>query len=476
MTYEYIQNLKNYNQTLKLLNSDHIAMVLSFLYAAFIQKKNITLKHSTIINMLDDYLYALNQSYEDSFVRSAKEYLEEFSSDKNGYLRKYHGSDDEPLYELTTYSAKALEFIQSLEKREFVGSRSKFNVVFELLEELNFETSFNDEQRIQTLQKQKADIDKQIEAIKNKQDIRFDSSRIKEHFMLLEETARKLKYDFSEIEYNFRDLNQLAMEQIASREDAKAEVLGSIFDIEDSIREQDQGKSFYAFWQLLTDTQKSEQLSTMIENLYLNEVVQEFDTQEGLKNLKYELLQSGKKVSQVSSKLIEQLRRYIDDRAWMENRRILELCKSIEKTALNIKENAPKKRAFFSINGVKANIKAPFENSLYKIKEQKALLCELEEREIEVNLDTFYQQFFIDEAILQQNIKKVLLYKEQCTLEDINKQIGITKGVAEIVGYLSIAKNSSDARVDENIRVRLNIRDFDGETKIVSMPLILFVK
>ncbi len=476
MNYEYIKNLKKYNQTLKLLNSDNIAMSLSFFYLAFIEKKNITLNHSEILNLLDDYLFNLNSSYENAYTKSAKEYLDDFCLDKNAYLRKYHGNEDEPLYELTTYTQKALEFIQSLEKKEFVGSRSKFNVIFELLEELEFETQYNDEQRIKALKKQKNDIDKQIKAIKNKQSLRFDSSRIKEHFMLLEETARKLKYDFTQIEYNFRDLNNLAMEQIASRKDSKAEVLGSIFDIEDGIRNQDQGKSFFAFWQLLTNAQKSEQLSLMLENLYKNEIIKEFDKNSTLKSLKYELLQSGQKVSQVSSKLMEQLRRFIDDRLWLENKRVLDLCKSIEKKALQIKSDPPNQREFNHIKGQKASIKSVFENTLYEIKEKSEFKDELEEKTLEINLDTFYHQFFIDEEKLKQNIQKILLYKTQCDMEDLNKEFGIKKGVAELISYLSIAKNSNKARIDENKKIHLEILDFDGESKKVTMPQIVFIK
>lgn len=120
MTFEYLQNLKNHNKTIKLLSSDNLAMMASFFYHVFIEKKNITLSHSHILSLLDDYLFSLKLSYEGMFPRSAKEYLDGFCNDANGYLRKYHGTDDEPLYELTTHTTKALEFLQSLEQREFV--------------------------------------------------------------------------------------------------------------------------------------------------------------------------------------------------------------------------------------------------------------------------------------------------------------------------------------------------------------------
>ncbi|MBN2825261.1 MAG: DUF3375 family protein, partial [Campylobacterales bacterium] len=112
MTFEYLKNLKSHNQTLKLLNSDNFAMNVSFFVIAF--EKDITLKQSDITTLLDDYLYNLNQSNPNIFPKSAKEYLEDFCSDKSGYLRKYHGSEDEPIYELTPHTQQALEFVQGL--------------------------------------------------------------------------------------------------------------------------------------------------------------------------------------------------------------------------------------------------------------------------------------------------------------------------------------------------------------------------
>ena len=114
--------------------------------------------------------------------------------------------------------------------------------------------------------------------------------------MLLVEQSRKLKYDFSQIEYNFKELNQKAMEQIANSYDSKDSVLGSIFDVEDTIRQSDQGKSFFAFWQLLTDSSKNEDLTKMLENIYKIDVIKQTDEDESLKNLKYDLLLNADKI------------------------------------------------------------------------------------------------------------------------------------------------------------------------------------
>ncbi|MDQ7062181.1 MAG: DUF3375 family protein [Sulfurimonas sp.] len=366
---------------------------LVFFILSLYKKRNFTLVHSEIVQLLDDYLFEINSIYERAYPKTAKEYLDDFVNDKNGYLRKYHGDSDEPLYELTPPTSKALEFIESLKKNEFIASQSKFNIVFELLQELEFETNMDTKQRIEKLLEQKREIDQQIEDIKNKKDLRFDSARIKEHYMLLDEIVRKLKYDFSQMEYNFRDLNKLAMEQITLRDTLKSGVLESVFEVENEIRQSDQGKSFFAFWQLLTDGDKNKKLEEMLENLYKIKTIKAFDSDEKLKNMKYDLLKSADKIYRVSAKLIEQLRRFIDDRIWIENKRVLDLCKNIEKTALDLKQNEPKQRNFFHIKGSNVKIDSIGSKKLFTPKKRELFKNEELEEVIDVNMDSFYNLF-----------------------------------------------------------------------------------
>ena len=476
MTYEKLKNLKQTDRTLKLLSSDNFAFTLSFFYLVFVQKGKITLQHSEILSHLDDYLFNLNKMYENAYPREAKEYLDGFVSEQNGYLRKYHENSDEALYELTPYTQKALEFVESLEKKEFVGSRSKFNIIFELLEELTFETSLSDSERIAELESQKAKLDREIEAIQEKKDIRFNSSRVKEHFMQIEEMVRKLKYDFSEIEYNFRALNTTAMEKIALGSEAKGDVLNAIFEIEDSIKESDQGKSFFAFWQLLSDVNRSDRLSELIDNLYKIESLEAFDSEKKLKGLQFSLLKNGEKVFGVSSKLIEQLRRFLDDRVWLENRRILELTQEIEKSALSLKENPPTMKNFMEIAGHKVTINSIFSKSLYTPKKVQEFSKELKEEALELDMESFYDIFFVDEALLAQNIQKELLHTPQVKLSEVIEKHPITKGVAELVGYISLAKNSQNVMIDERVKEFVTLKDAQGMSKKIALPKIIFVR
>jgi len=330
--------------------------------------------------------------------------------------------------------------------------------------------------RVEELEAQKRKIEQEIEAIENHRDIRFDSSRIKEHYMQIEEMVRKLKYDFSEIEYNFRRLNSEAMEKIALASAGKGEVLDSIFAIEDDIRESDQGKSFFAFWQLLSDVQSSERLAQLLEDIYRVDEIQELDSAKKLKDLKFSLLKNGEKVYGVSSKLIEQLRRFLDDRVWAENRRILELSKKIEKEALEIKEDAPKAKNFISLAGYKVTIDSIFSKSLFSPKEEQLFTKELRDEEITLDMESFYDIFYVDETLLAQNIQKLLLEKDQVRLSEVIAQNPIKKGVAELVGYISLAKRSESVLIDEKVMESVVLEDSYGKCKKIALPKIIFVR
>ena len=473
MTYEYLKNLKNSNLTIKLINSDNFAFALSFFDFVFNQKRFLSINATAIEELLEDYLFDLNKTYDNVFPKSAKEYLNDWTS--SGFLKKYYDSGAEIVYEITPYTKSALEFIEGLDRSEFVGSRTKFNIIFELLEELEFETNLSDEERIKALQIQKQEIDQRIEKIKKKEYLKFDISRIKEHYLQIVEQSRKLIYDFSQIEYNFRELNKDVASKILGANSTKDRLLGTIFDIEEKIRNSDQGKSFFAFWQILTNAKKSEQLSKMIDGLYTNKAILEFDKDKSLKNLKFDLLNNAQKISKITNRLVEQLRRFLDDKVWLEHKKILELAKSIQKSAIEVKHSPPKQRVFMKIDGNRVFVDSVFEKKLYTIKEKSEFTHEIKEQNETIDLSNFYDIFYVDEEKLKQNINYFLQNKTQVSIEEIIKKFPIKKGIAELVSYLSIAKNSESTLIYED-SITIEIEDENKNKKKIKMPKIIFVR
>lgn len=152
------------------------------------------------------------------------------------------------------------------------------------------------------------------------------------------------------------------------------------------------------------------------------------------------------------------------------------MCREIEKTAIDIKDDIPTTRYFFSIKGNRVYIDSIFEKSLYTVKKPQIFNQQDITPTIEIDMDSFYNIFFVDEELLKKNISQILLDQSQCTLAELSSEFPITKGISELVSYLSIAKNSDDAIVDDVNRIQLDIIDADGNSKRIILPNIIFTK
>lgn len=252
-------------------------------------------------------------------------------------------------------------------------------------------------------------------------------------------------------------------------------MLGKIFEIEESIRQSNQGESFYAFWDFLMDTEQIEQLDTLLSNLYSLEDVQALDKDRSLEDLTYSLLGGGENAHKVLAKLVEQLRRFIDDQVWVENRRILELAHSIEQKAIHLKERTPTQRDFFMIDGVKISVNSIASKRLFSPTTQEAFSHALKEDVIEVDLTKLYTQIYVDEQLLKQNIQKLLQKKPQFSLKELNSIYPIQKGVSEVIVYLKLAKTMPNAYLEES-KEEILIETELGEKKRVLMDRVVFVR
>ena len=78
----------------------------------------------------------------------------------------------------------------------------------------------------------------------------------------------------------------------------------------------------------------------------------------------YDWLEAGEHTQRTVAQLSQQLRRFLDDQAWLENRRIMDILHGIEAKALALRE-APPAGAVMSIADTAADIELPMERPLY---------------------------------------------------------------------------------------------------------------
>ena len=206
MDHHALDRLRRTHPGWRLLCADHAPLAIGFLHRAFIQANVRALSRPDLVSRLDDYLHHLRQDLGDKVLpRAAAAYLDEWADDDHGWLRKYYvAGNDEPHFDLTPATEKAIEWIAGLGKRPFVATESRLLTVFQLLRQMVEGTELDPAVRIAELEKRRAQIDVEIEEIRGGRIDLMDDTQVKDRFLQMAETARALLSDFREVEQNFR--------------------------------------------------------------------------------------------------------------------------------------------------------------------------------------------------------------------------------------------------------------------------------
>ncbi len=479
MEHDYLLTLRQKHATWRLLCADNAPLIISFFYRVFIQSNSRSLSQSELIEKLDDTLFHVRQVHRRKYPKTAKAYLTDWASGENAFLRKYYANNsDEPEFDLTPASEKAIEWLHSLEQKQFIGTESRLLTVFELLETIIHTTQTDPEKRIAELEAQKQAIDAEITSLQQGATLSYDPRQVKERFYQLEETARSLLMDFRQVEENFRALDRSTREKITLSQKNKGDLLDEIFGEQDQIGDSDQGKSFQAFWGLLMSPAKQENFNELIQKVLALEEVKSCEPDELLPKMKYHLLEAGEKVQRTNSSLIEQLRRYLDDQVWLENKRIMAMIHDIETSAIAIKQNQPKEKDFASVDDTKANIQLPIARTLFHPPQRPIIEdIKLQSGLADFASDLLYTQHYIDVPMLQARIRKALQNKPQITLQEICQLHPLEKGLSELVAYMNLAcQDNANALVDNQKEVDIHWLNESGDGKSVKMPSIIFTR
>lgn len=479
MEHDYLKHLQQQHPTWQLLKADNAPLMISFFYRAFIAPNKRALKQQDITEQLTDVLLHLRQIYGDScYPKTAASYLTDWSNAERGWLRKaLPAQGDEPEYDLTPASEKAIAWLMSLEQQQFIGTESRLLSLFQSVNDLLQLTETDPEQRIAELQRQKNQIEQEIFALQQGALIHYEARQVREQFQLLQDTARNLLMDFRQVEDNFRQLDRHTREKIALSNKSKGELLDDIFGEHDAINDSDQGKSFKAFWNLLMSPKKQEQFDAALQQVLALPELHTEQPHELLSKIKYHLLDAAEKVQRTNSGLVEQLRRYLDGQAQLENKRIMSLIHEVEKNAIAIKQNLPAERAFMSLPDTKISIELPFSRPLFRVPKPILLSNEaLSDGTADFVSDVFYQQHHINLAQLQQRVQQALKNQSQISLFSLCQDHPLEKGLSELIAYLHLASQSDKHFIDSEHSVTLHWHNADGVAKSVIMPNVIFTR
>ena len=484
LSYEFLEQFKEQSIALRLLRSQNFSLIGSFFYRAFISKNRRAMPYQELIGLLDHHLSDIADTYGAAkYPKPARAYLDDWINSKGGFLRKYLPQHaDEPECDLLPEVEKALRWLEEMQGKRFVGTESRLKLLLEMITNLVQGTSVDKPAKLAALQAKKAELEQQIIAVEQGMDSGLSHTEVRERLYLLSDMSRQLLGDFRQVEANFRLLDKDTRKKITLGGAHKGQVLDKVFGDQDLIDQSDEGKSFGSFFELLMTPKMRENMRGDLKRLLANPQGREFVNSDQLLQYLYSyLLDAGTKVNQTKQQINDQLRRYIQEQS-QDNKRILELIREFEASALQVKEQQQEITAgeFSQIDGVQADICTQFSRSLYqqKLDEQFNSTVENASASPEVDLGSLFEVSHIDEFQLARNIQQGLAAHDgQVSLAQVIEKCPVEYGLDEVLTYIKLAcEQQQKATIDTQQQQTISWQTAEGITRVLKIPAITFVR
>jgi len=478
LDYYDLRSMRKSHPAWRLMAADNAPLVAGFLDVAFREPNERSLRESDLAMRLEDYLFQLRQvEGEDAFPRRAVSYLDQWADNDHGWLRKFYPpGSDEAHYDLTPAIETALQWLDGLFERGFVGTESRLYTAVSLLREIASGVEEDEEVRIAELERKREAIDEQIRSIREGEIPLLDSRSLKERFSQFSRMARELLSDFRAVEHNFRELDRSVREQIAEWAGEKSEMLERIFGEHDAITESEQGQSFRAFWDFLMTPSSQEELSSLLDRVFEIRELGEAREDERLRRIHFDWMTAGEQTQRTVARLSQQLRSYLNDKAFYENRRITEILSGIERRALTVRASTPK-GPFMEIDDFRPAVNLPMERRLFSPPLPTEISAEVKEAESEeIDPSALFDQIVVDKARLLGNIDAELHERSQVTLQALIERYPLEEGLAELISYFSLASEHPHAHIDEGTTEWILWRSRDGVRRRARAPRVIFAR
>ncbi|MEE9492668.1 MAG: DUF3375 domain-containing protein [Gammaproteobacteria bacterium] len=461
----------------RLLQAEHAPLIISFLDQVFIEPNIRVMSQADLVSRLEDVLFQLRDEAGDEglFPRSAKGYLDDWAQPEKGWLSKFYpAGSDEAHFDLMPATEKAVSWVEGLAEKSFIGTESRLLTIFDLLRQMVSGVETDKVVRIEELQRKREEIDRQIADIEAGDIPVMDATALKDRFFQFSATARELLGDFRAVEQNFRLLDRQMREDIAIWEGSKGELLDHVFGDRDAIADSDQGKSFRAFWDFLMSPGSQQELTDLLEQVFSIEALTGLTQDQRLKLVHYDWLEAGDHTQRMVARLSRQLRRYLDDQAWLENKRIMQLIDSISQQAIKVR-SAPPQAASMAMDRSSAEITLPMARPLFSPPAKTVLASVIKTASGEdIDTDALFNQIVVDKAALESHINQQLQTHNQITLKQLVEQYPLQQGLAELVAYLALAGNQATTVFDEQTQTEIQWTDNAGVVRKATLPRIIF--
>ncbi|MGL4292617.1 MAG: DUF3375 domain-containing protein [Bacteroidales bacterium] len=485
MRYEEIEEKLRVSPSLKFLRSRNAALMISFFDEQFKAKNEISLPHDYLVKELASLIEQVHYVDEEETSQllntdsetKAKRYIEYWTEEN--WLRNYIDENTRKVFNvLTKHTERVFQMLGALRDREFVGTESKFRDIFFKLEDIVSNSIVDPETRIAELERQKENLQKEIDRIKKDGIVKtYEDFQVKSRMDDVFRLTNELVGDFKEVEDNFREITKNIYERQALQTYTKGNLLGFAFDSVDKLKESDQGKSFYSFWHFLMNESEQSNLRDLIEKSISAMEDRGLSTNDKyLRRIKTLLHSAGQKVLESNDQLGEKLSRVIAEKNSGENKKSRETIQEIRLMALQLSECDLPDDCGITLD-LEAQIFLPLERKLAEgqVVNEYEMQPRLARQTADLKaLTRLFNPNLIDRKRLAKNVKSMLADRPEVSLKEVLNTYPLEKGLSELVAYITLNDQTQKVRINEKVIESLRFDEVNN--KYLDAPQIIYHK
>lgn len=460
----------------KLLASDNAPTVLA-IFQANLYDKERTLSASVLLERVARDLEELRAAGED-LPQAAQAYISQWLS--AGYLiRRFPAGTSEEEYELSVPGVEAVRFASSMVRPHSAATESRLAVVLGALTRLAEDTDADKDKRIERLLAERARIDQQIEDIRQGQMQVLPTASALERAREIITLADALAADFRRVRDEFERLNRDLRQKILDDAESRGTVLQALFGGIDLIAESEAGRTFSAFWRLLTDPDQTAALDQALDDVVSREFVCRLDISERrfLLRMPQMLLDQGGTVHEVFQHLARSLKHFVASREYLEQRRLNEVLKTAQRAAIEIKDDVSVVQPLsYWLDLTSCRISSVSQWFLYDPATQAAPGAMVDADGLPIDLETIGElvaRSEIDFRSLKHNVCELLEDTAHASIGDVLMRFPAKQGLGTVVGLLALgSRHGLTAQETETVA-------WVGEDQVnrrARIPKILFVR
>lgn len=363
----------------------------------------------------------------------------------DGYLeRRLPSGAREEEYELALSAVEAIRFVASLAKPHTAATESRLGLVIDALARLSADTDNDKARRIARLRAEQARIEREIADVEQGVLHLVPDASALERTREVIALADGLTGDFRRVRDQFEQINRDLRERIMDNDGNRGDVLDSLFAGIDLIADSDAGRTFTAFWRLLTDPEQSATLEQALDQLMARNFVAALDSKERrfLLRLTRTLLEQGGMVHDVLQSFARSLKHFVQSREFQEQRRLTQLLREAQRVALSLKDSVKATDALeFTLPLTSSKVSSLSQWALHDPALQALPGTMLDSTAASIDLamiSDLVAQSEIDFRTLKENVRTVLAERSQASIAEVLLAHPAAQGLGSVLGLMAL--------------------------------------